>query len=344
VGWFRKGSSGPPTAVDPIGDFWSWWRAVGAAETARAFDSGRVDGVQRSIGPRVAAIEPGLAWEFGPGATSRHQMTVTAAGDPSLRAVARRWLRAAPSPDPIWSFHDLRQGGSLDAVLQFAAASLTLSQISITATPSRTGLDVRVHHPLFATLDARDRAQLAFLALDNALGEEAVELWLDEIEAVATPATGARPLADLPALVAEVAAEHTEDGEISWSMLRGAGPAGPLIAMCRSRLRPIQAPHADQHVLITVPYADRTDSGLPGETSLGHLRQFEDHLTERLGGSGLLVAVESCMGVRSLHYYVDSTTPAADQLRAATTGWTQGDVRVTQEADPGWQAVAHLRG
>jgi hypothetical protein len=208
-------------------------------------------------------------------------MTVTAAGDPSLRAVARRWLRAAPAPDPIWSFHDLRQGGSLDAVLQLGTTSLTLSEISITATPSRTGLDVHVHHPLFATLDAQDRGQLAFLALDNALGEEAVELWLDEIDAVATPATGARPLADLPGLVAEVAAEHTEDGEISWSLLRGAGPAGPLIAMCRSRLRPIQAPHADQHVLVTVPYADRTDSGLPGETSQSALLRRLHHSCSR---------------------------------------------------------------
>jgi hypothetical protein len=44
-----------------------------------------------------------------------------------------------------------------------------------------------------------------------------------------------------------------------------------------------------------------------------------------------------------LHCYVDGTTPAAEQLRAAVGGWQQGRVRVDATADPGWDRVRHLR-
>jgi hypothetical protein len=103
------------------------------------------------------------------------------------------------------------------------------------------------------------------------------------------------------------------------------------------------APHLDTYVPVVVPYAERTDEGLPGPGSLTELRGLEDHLRERLGGSGRVVAHQSHDGVRVLHLYVDGTTPALEQVRAAVRGWEQGPVEVSAQPDPAWDAVRHLR-
>ena len=57
--------------------FWQWW-AVTAAEIADAVPAGRLDRYVDVVTRRVHAIDPGLAWEFGPGVHSEHQLTVTA--------------------------------------------------------------------------------------------------------------------------------------------------------------------------------------------------------------------------------------------------------------------------
>ena len=75
----------------------------------------------------------------------------------------------------------------------------------------------------------------------------------------------------------------------------------------------------------------------PPETPELHL------LVERLEGNGECVGAESCDGRRLLHFYVDSTTPAHEQLRVAASGWDQGEVTVTVTDDPGWRKVQHLR-
>ena len=218
-----------------------------------------------------------------------------------------------------------------------------MGEITVAGTRSGTGLDVTVHHPLFGGLPERVRTQIAFLGLDAALGEETVELWIGGIECAVSPPSGSRPLADLPAMVAEVIAAGMPDGQMGWTMLRGDGPRGPVLVTCLNRLNSIQAPDHDAHAAVAVPFRDRTAEGWPGPGSLDALRAFEDHLSAIVRGSGQLVAVETGDGVRTLHFYVDSTTPAAGQLQVATSGWDQGRVTVSSRPDPSWDAVRAFR-
>lgn len=295
------------------------------------------------VAPRVAAIDPRLAWEFGPGRTSRHQLTVTAEGDPAVRAVARRWLRAAPTPNKTWSFHDMRQPSPLASVLSLHGTDVDLADVRVATSPSATGVDVAVFHPGVATLPPQPRRQVTFLILDSALGEEVVELWVDEITTLTQEPRGARPLAELPGVLDQIVRDGMPEGEMGWTLLRGQGPEGPVVATTLRRLSPVQAPHLDQHVRVDVPYGDLTTDGFPGRGSLDLLRALEDHVVGIIGDSGRLIAVESSAGTRTLHLYVDSTTPAAAQVQAATRGWAQGAPRVTAGQDPGWKAVQHLR-
>ena len=337
----------PSGTDDAVTDFWTWWSGGGADQIAAAFDSGKTDGVVEEMTPRIKAIDDALAWEFGKGSTSRHQLIVSTEGDPVPRAAARRWLRAAPPGDDTWSFHDLRQPGPLDAVLTIEGpdgeAELDFADTRVHAGPSTSGLDVSVFHPAFAALPDEARGQAAFLMLDAALGEEVVELWLDHISVVTEQPEGTQDLPGLVASVGELVRERMPDGEMSWSVLQGEGPDGPVIATTRSRLSSVQAPHLDEAVRVSVPYTDLTEEGWPAQGALDALRDFEGHLLDRVGDSGALVATESCGGVRTLHVYVDSTTPAADQVRAAVDGWPQGTVTVESVPDPGWEGVQHLR-
>lgn len=332
----------PQAQKAAIAAFWAWWEH-NAQPIADSIETGELERYITPMSARVHAIDPGLSWEFGAGRSSRHQLTVTAEGNPELRRTARQWLREAPPSDQTWSFHDLRQASGLNATLQLSDTTLALSEITVTAIPVGSGLNVTVHHPAFADLSEGMQAQISALALDAALGEEAVELWIGTIEHTPTATAQAIPLGELSEALAEVISEFMPDGEMAWTMLRGTGPRGLVQILCLTRLVSVQSPAFDQHVAITVPFADVTDEGLAGPAAHDELRAFSAHLDEIVEGSGRLVAEETSNGVRILHYYVDSTTPASEQLQVATRGWRHGPVAITTSLDPSWHEVAAFR-
>ena len=271
-------------------------------------------------------------------------LVVSPEGNPDIRAAARRWLRSAPLADATWEYADSRQRGSCDGSLEIGPHRIGFSEVVIGARREGAHVDVTVHHPSFRDLPEDVRQQVTWLALDEAVGENAVETWLGQIApAVEAPLDGF-PLVHLAAVVDGLAAEHRDDdGEPTWVLMEGERPSGRVIAMAQVPLRATAAPELDQHVAVLVPYRDRTEEGLPGDRSLSALRALEEHVAERLGGSGRIVAHETGAGVRTLHFYVDSTGPGASVVRAAVAGWDQGRCEVADEPDPAWNGVAHLR-
>jgi hypothetical protein len=324
---------------DRIAAFWSWWSGGGAEAASRAIEAGDTDALLRLTTDRVDALDPRLAWEYGAGPDGSTSLAVTAGGDPEVRALARRWLLAAPRTDG-WTFHDLRQPAPDGTVLTFGADRFADVDVVVATVRRGPVIDVEVHHPGFAAIPAEAAAQIAFLMLDNAVGEEAVELWVGRVEPVTVVPKDGVPLAHLPGVIDALRREHTDpDGGLSWLLLRGAGPT---IARVRVRLSSVNDPSYDTHVAVQVPYEARED-GLPvsGKTDL--LAAFEDHLIERLAGSGTVVAVETSRGIRTIHVYVDGTTPAVGMIEAATRGWPNGTVEIHARYDPAWADVQHFR-
>lgn len=334
-----------------IDDFWRWWRDEGAARTARVITGDEPESAFDALTRHVHAIHPDLAWELskggadGSGSDHAHTLVVTSEGNPELRAVARRWRRAAPEPDATWDYADVRAATAEDFTLQVAGADLESAQVQVTARVDGPRVHVVVHHPALETLPDDARRNAAFLLLDAVLGEVAVETWVGEISASHLPPLDPVPLSGLTAVVDHLRGQYIDaDGNPTWVLLRGERSDGtPLIASTQVPLVAATAPHLDTHVAVTVEYSDRTEQGFPGDGSLDELRSFEDHLAGRLGGSGRLVAHETSGGTRVLHFYVDGATPAAAQVEAATTGWRQGRTTVQAGPDPGWEGVRHLR-
>lgn len=333
---------------ESINAFWAWWSARGAAFTAAAVADREPGRVVEELNRRVRAIAPGLSWELGPGTKGGHLLVVTSEGDPALRATARRWKRAAPVDAGGWEFSDTRRAAAdpRGVVLKLDGVALDAAGVTVAAQVTGATLNVDVYHPGFDQLSERSRAVAAYLLLDTVLGESAVEIWIGTVGTSTTPPFDPVPLAGLCTVVDQLGERYLDEhGEPTWALLEGRAPDGtPVIATAQVPLRPATAPHLDTYVGVGVPFTDRTEHGLPGDSSLGALRALEDHLVGRLGGSGRLVGHETHQGVRVLHLYVDGTTPAADQLHAAASGWDQGAVTLTVASDPGWERVGHLTG
>lgn len=339
---FRRKTAEP----DRIAAFWAWWTAEGAGSCAAAIAAGDARRVVPVLGPQVQRIHPGLAWELAAGVVSAHTLVVSPEGAAELRALARRWLLAAPPADETWSYTDVRPRAADPESVSLGlegGVPLSFGDVSVAAHRVGTRLDVTVHHPAFAGLPDGARGRVAMLALDAALGETAVELWIGRITATELAPRDAFGLGALRAFVEQMQGDYVdEDGAPSWHLLRGEGPGGPVVAMATVPLHPAVAPLLTHHVTVMASYADQTDDGLPAGASLDALRGLEDDLAELLGGDGRVVAHESSAGVRLLHAYVDGATDAPERLRRARLPWAEGTVEVRVDPDPAWDAVRHL--
>lgn len=326
-----------------IENFWAWWRNGGEAAVTAAIESGDPEATVPLLAPRVAEIGDGLSWELGPGIDTHHQLVVT--GDSDKRAVARRWLNAAPAPDTTWSYADSRQRRPLGSFrLNIGSTVVHYADVVVAAQRRQNHLDVRVHHPSFCTLPERQRYEITFLALDHALGEAAVEQWLRGIETTVNRPNEAYSLAELVGLVDALALENTdEDGSPAWIGLQWDGENGRTVAATQVPLCSTQAPNLDTHITIAIPYLDVDDTGFPTEATWNALNALRNRLEADAAPAGRVLALETHAGQHIVHLYLDSSITDVSVLRDARTGWNQGVVSVFSRYDPRWSGVAHLR-
>jgi hypothetical protein len=323
-----------------IESFWTWWAS--ARPRAEKVIAGIPDnGLVEELNALVEAIHPGLQWEFTAGSDSAHLLVVTSAGDPALRSLAERWRRASPEPDEIFGYAAARPGNpaALNGVLQIDGHRLVLEESRFAAEPDGTTLavHVRVWHPAFAAMGEQARTQVAFLTLDWLLGEDAVEIWVGEIVAVTSPGpelTGMR-LAEL------IGSLTPADGDERWATLTGTRRGKPLVALAQMPLKPARWPGCHLHIRVDVPYRMRDENGFPASDVFPALYALEDRISTFADGA-VVVAHETCDGVRTTHLYTDRRA-AAHALEPLIATWPDGRIRMTVAEDPRWEAVAHLR-
>jgi Family of unknown function (DUF695) len=327
--------------------FWAWWQARGRVDTAAALADGEPERMFARMAKRVTAIHPNLVWEFAAGRTSEHVLVLTCEGHPQLRAIASRWLRAAPPADEVWSYSNFRLpvADPATSVLTLGGAQIDVPSVAVSAEVGRTHVDVTMYHPGFAAVPAEQHQLTTFLLLDTVLGEAAVDSWVGDVAVATDPPADVLPLVDLPHVVHDLEERLTDaDGGRPWLLSRRTSEEGdPLLVNAQVPLRPASAPHLDTHIAIALVFSEWTKEGLPASSSLKRLRSFQDDLARRLGAGGRVVAHETESGVRTLHVYVDSTTSAAKQVRLAVDGWDDGSATVTEKPDPAWEGVRHLR-
>jgi hypothetical protein len=340
----RRGDRAGSKRDMPIEDFWVWWASAGRAAAETGIGTGEFGGFTREMTKRVKAMHPNLAWELAPGGQAEHALIVTAAGVPERRRVAERWYQHAPEVCEVWEYHPARQASpsSLAAVLEFDGQKLDLAELGfdLHVDNDRDVIDTVVFHPSFAGMPPEARGQVGFLALDWALGEDGVTRWIGGFDT-----SDARPAAEVPAdgLIETVEALACRAGEPRWAFLMGKKDGAIVLASLAIPAKWVDHPLLDQHIALSLPFADQTAEGLPGPSSLHQLREFEDKLTGRLLPHVQLVAHETTRGARTLHLYADSDDVAfAGQMRHIVSGWPGASVNASM--DPGWREIRHLTG
>lgn len=220
----------PADTVHPVYAFWDWWRREGHSVSPHTA-SPMLDELNR----RVMAINDELAWHFSAGSQSEHRLTVSAGGQAEFRPLAERWLRAAPAADGTWEFRAGQepQPDALSSTIEIGDERVDLSRTGFRVRPDldRMRVDVGVYHPQFRDVPEAARMQISFLVLDWLLGEDDVERWLGEIEAltVAPPTSSEGSV-----LLDAVAALREQRDRAEWVLAQWQGPDGhPSLASFR---------------------------------------------------------------------------------------------------------------
>ena len=328
---FRRGPSGPDPEAIPA--FWAWW--AGARErTSAAIGRGDPGSMVDEISTAVHAIDPRLAWELAPGAAAQHALVVTPEGDPAVRSLALRWLEAAPSADTTWEYHASRQPSQLGRLsLRGVDVDLTEYRAIASWDETRQRVDVRLWHPALGAAPDEVRHHLAFLFLDNLLGEDDVERWVGTIDVLAEPIQGRTP-AELRSEVARRAAEAS--GE-SWVLAERSDGA---IIVANAAAKPIDHPYAATRLTVSF---DRGIEHMAGTELKADIEAAEDRLVDALAATET-VQLGHVTERRRRTTYVMCRDPEA--TRAITAAWVRAEARwgpkVDIRDDPGWTVRAEL--
>ncbi|GII55765.1 hypothetical protein Pth03_41540 [Planotetraspora thailandica] len=335
----------PVDPAEAISDFWTWWRQT-RPEIDAYIEAEDTQALAELIGGAVTTLHPSLIWEIAPGGTARHALVVSASGDPELRPLAHRWAKAAPPTDDLWEFHPSRQANpkAAEVTVEVAGREFGVDRLvlGLRVPPGAARVDVSAFHPIFPDIDDETRLEATLLALDWLLGEDEVARWVGDIIAAEFEPIDAIPAIHLSAVVADIA-EGVKPGQ--WALLEGqTGQGARLTVVARHPLRPVDFPTFDQHIAISLPYANAQEDGQPAGPSMKALRDFEERLGELLGkrGSAVLAAHLTSGGTREMHVYADPSGDAALVIKELVPSWPEGRARVDVAADPSWSAVAHF--
>lgn len=321
-----------------IAEFWSWWSGLSLDDRLRTA-TGEAPAVQAALSKRVDAIYPQLAWEFAAGSTSEHSLALSGEGDPVGRLVAERWKRAGPTGDAHWTYFATRQpipaAELLDVTLEYEGVELDMKSVSVRATEDqvRPRLSISVWHPNLAHLPGESRTAAAFVALDNALGEHDVEMWLGKIEVVTTQPNPSINLVELRETVAALAAKTPPE---SFATATGTDPetGASLVFILQTSLRRWDNPFHDTFCDVRLGYTP-DDRGMPTSAELAELQDMQETLLAELDAAVVFAGAATGGGARHLWLFADGDTDALQRIEA----WAKKQPRTTSvesEFDPGW--------
>jgi hypothetical protein len=325
--------------------FWSWWpeaqARIGAAIEQRKFEEPLI----AEVTAKVQAIHPKLTWELGPGGTAQHAFSLSSNGDPELRRLAERWLRAAPLANAVWEFHPARRGAPAlsDARLQIAEHTVPLGEMRFTVALDRNHerMAVTSFHPAFVAMPDEMRGMTTFITLDRLLGEDTVQRWLGGIRTSVVPLEDGAPFGVLTEAVGLLSREAT--GE-RFTTLRGQAPDGrPVFATINLALKWIDHRACDTHGAVDVALLDTDADGMPSDDEAEALNDIEDELEDLITGEAVYFGRETVHGRRALHWFVAPDHPVRPALEAWAASNAGRDVRLTWSPDPRWATADRFR-
>lgn len=193
-----------------VAEFWNWF----SRHERRFYDTieaGRCADLAKETGEAVDRWLGGLAWVYGPGLEKgSHSLTLSPEGILPRQFLTDYWLSQAPQ-FPRWIFHSSRQASKFSGgEIRIGPHSFTrdATWVSTFVDEQEEELDITLWHPLFSEIDEKLRGTVGFLWLDEMLGEHGTCMWIGEIKFSDNRLREAIPIAELPELIAQTAAEQ----------------------------------------------------------------------------------------------------------------------------------------
>ena len=175
------------TFRERVYEFWNWFPGQADQLTAAVKSDNPKDSLE-SFFEDVRAKIGGLAWAFGPGSTDDTlSFTVTGEGEKSRQLLAQHWLDSAV-PVSGWDFYCSRQATPAEHLegikieVGDACVDTTTMLIGTKVDDENQVIDLQAWHPAFEKLDDNGRYNIAFLLLDESLGEYGTQTKLGTIE------------------------------------------------------------------------------------------------------------------------------------------------------------------
>jgi len=193
------------TFRERVHEFWNWF-PVQADQLTAAVKSENPQESLASFFEEVRDKIGGLAWTFGPGsAEDTLSFTVTGEGEKSRQLLAQYWMDQAV-PVPGWEFYGSRQATPAEHLKHIqieigdARVDVNTLLIDTKVDEENKAVNLQAWHPAFEYLDESNRYNIAFLLLDESLGEYGTQTKLGKIELKPGPEDQplAKPLAELP--------------------------------------------------------------------------------------------------------------------------------------------------
>ena len=165
-----------------VEQFWDWF-SEHQADFQQRIEAGNGPDLEPEVSAAINKWLPGFAYVFGPGDQSGHTFTLSASGNVDLRFLASYWLDRAPKIEN-WKFYSSRQPGLCDGFGirinddEFEASEV-LIEFNVNLETEK--LDIVIWHPNFIE-DDDINSQVAFIFLDEVMGETGTEMWIGNIE------------------------------------------------------------------------------------------------------------------------------------------------------------------
>lgn len=328
--------------LQAIRDFWTWWADARDHILEHIHDGHGADWIE-PLSERVAAIDSGLQWEFGPGRVAEHHLAVTAAGDPRLRVKAEQWRAMGPGADARIEFHCARQRMAADpmgACLSFGELEVDFAllgvEVEVDDTEQRFHLVCR--HPALEQVDSEHHLRILLVLLDNLLGEDALETWVGRITSGEGPPEGEElSVLELRGLLDGVAQRWPEHNYV---IARAVDPDTelPLIYMGISSAKYLRAPLFDTLGVARLPYVVGLE-GMPTPEEKARVDAFDQVVEDQLQGQVQVMCRRTGAGERVVWMVLLGESGPGRMALEGLADAHPGHVELTFTWDPGWRGL-----
>lgn len=323
-----------------IQEFWAWWSAAGRDGLLAAIDGDESD-IAEVLSQKVHELHPGLEWQLTPLDNGKYCLALSGSGNRMARVLTETAMVWAPVDDDRFIYAAARIAQPLVPV-EFGDVVVdpSLVRVATETDDDYEQLDVTMWIPGTEDYEDDDRAELAMSLLDLCLGEDDTERWIGIIDTVDADPGNSIYLSDLAAVIADYAPTVTRD---EWKVYEtGPTPQEPVIVSLNVAAKHIDHLRHGVHVEVRIALTEVTGLGMPSEAEAERIAGIEDAMVDALPDGVLLVARETGLNHRILHFYGRNADDLEEALAPFEDHGTH-DIEFHLGIDADWSMLSQLR-